>query len=196
LFFALFAALAGVAIGPERAPLQSAAPAIVWLAAAFAVEFSVADIFAADERDGSLRALGAEQDSLLAYVLAKAATVAAVTVAPLLLAAPVVFAMFGVAPEKLAGASVLLALGAPALVLIAIFAAALAVGLRAGGLFAALIAAPIVVSPLIFGVLATKIHIASGILWSPEALILTALSLFMGGLTPAFSIFALRFALD
>ncbi len=196
LFFALFAVLAGIAIGPELSDLQSAAPAIVWLAAAFAIEFSVADIFAADERDGSLRILAAEQDSLLPYILAKAANVAAISVAPLFLGAPIVFAMFGIAPERLVGASALLALGAPALILTALFAAALAVGLHAGGLFAALIAAPITVSPLIFGVLASKNHIASGTFWSPEALILVALSLFMAALLPLFSAFVLRLAVE
>lgn len=196
VFFALFAALAGVAIGPELSALQAAAPAVVWLAAAFAMELSVADTFAADDRDGSLRILGAEQESLMGYMLGKAASVAAVSVAPMLLAAPVLLAMFGVAPARLAGAVALLALGMPALVLTALFAAALAAGLRAGGLFTTLIAAPFAVPPLIFGVLATENHIAGGGFWSPEALILTALSLFMAALTPVFSVAALRLALE
>lgn len=196
VFFALFAALAGIAIGPELSALQSAAPAVVWLAAAFAIELSIADAFAEDDRDGSLRILAAEQESLFPYVLGKAAGLAAVSAAPMLLAAPVALAMFGVAPERLAGTTALLALGLPAIVLTALFAAALAVGLGAGGLFTTLIAAPFAVPPLIFGVLASENHIAGGGFWSPEALILAALSLFMAALTPAFAVTALRLALE
>lgn len=196
VFFALFAALAGVAIGPELSALRVAAPAVVWLAAAFSMEFSFAGAFAEDERDGSLRVLATEQESLFAYVLGKAAALGAVSAAPMLLAAPVMLAMFGVAPGRLVGATALLALGLPAIALTALFAAALAAGLRAGGLFTTLIAAPFAVPPLIFGVLATESHIAGAGFWSPEALILTALSLFMTALAPAFAVAALRLALE
>jgi len=195
-FFALFAALAGLAIGPEPPALQRAAPAVVWLAAAFSIELAVADAFAADARDGSLRVLAAEHESLFPYVFAKAASLATIAAAPLLLGAPVALGMFAVAPARLAGAAGLIALGAPALILTALFAAALAAGLRAGGLFSTLIAAPFIAPPLIFGVLATEKFIAGGAFWSPETLILAALSLFMAALAPAFSVAALRLALE
>ena len=45
-------------------------------------------------------------------------------------------------------------------------------------------------------VLATEKLLAGGALWSPETLILAALSLFMAALTPAFSVAALRLALE
>lgn len=196
VFFTLFAALAGIAIGPELSSLRSAAPAIVWLAAAFATELSVANAFHDDTRDGSLRILAAEQESLMPYVLGKAAGFVVISAAPMLVAAPVLLAMFGIAPERLIGAAALLALGMPAIMLTALFAAALAAGLRAGGLFTTLIAAPFAVPPLIFGVLATENHVAGGAFWSPEALILAALSLFMAALTPAFAVAALRLALE
>ena len=196
LFFAVFAALAGLAVGPERGALVAVAPAVVWLAAALAIEFSVADAFSADMRDGSLRALAAEQESVLVYVLAKAAAVAAVSVAPMILAAPVMLAMFGVDPTKLAGTVVLLAIGAPALILTALFAAALAAGLSAGGLLTTLLAAPFAIPPLIFGVLATENYVAGQGVWSPESLILVALSLFMTAVTPPFSVIALRLGLE
>lgn len=196
VFFALFAALAGIAVGPELSSLRAAAPAIVWLAAAFAIELSIAGAFVEDERDGSLRILAAEQESLLPYVLGKAAGLVVVSAAPLLIAAPVMLAMFGVAPGRLLGAAAILALGLPAIVLTALFAAALAAGLRAGGLFTTLIAAPFAVPPLIFGVLAMENHIAGGLFWSPEALLLAALSLFMAALAPPFAVAALRVALE
>jgi heme exporter protein B len=196
LFFAVFGALAGVAIGPELSALAGAAPAIVWLGAAFAIQLSVADIFEADFRDGSLRAFAAEQESLFPYFAAKAGLVAVTAAAPMVVSSPLLLTMFGVDPARLAGAAFLLALGFPALILTALFAAALAAGLRAGGLLAVIVAAPFLAPPLIFGVLAIETYIGTGMLWSPEALILLALSLFMAALAPGFSIAALRIGLE
>jgi len=196
LFFSLFAVLAGVAIGPELPALRAAAPAIAWLAVVFAVELSLADSFSADERDGSLRILAAENDSLFPYVFGKATAAALVSAAPMFLAAPTALAMFGVSPEKLVGATAILALGLPALMLTALFAAALSAGLKVGGIMSTLLAAPFAAPALIFGVLAMEKYIAGGVFWSPEALILGALSLFMAALAPVFCVAALRLALE
>jgi len=196
LFFAVFGTLAGVAIGPEPSALALAAPAIVWLAATFAIQLSVADIFDADLRDGSLRALAAEQTSLLPYFAAKAGLVFVTAAAPMVAASPLLLTMFGINPENLMGAVVILALGAPALILTALFSAALAAGLRAGSLLAMIIAAPFLAPPLIFGVLAVESYMASATIWSPEALILSALSLFMVVMAPGFSLAALRIGLE
>jgi len=107
-----------------------------------------------------------------------------------------VMTMFGVAPAHLIGSAILLAFGAPALVLTALFAAALAAGLRAGGVLAVVIAAPFLAPPLIFGVLSIETYIEQGVFWSPETFILAALSLFMTALTPPFSVIALRLGLE
>lgn len=196
LFFGVFSALAGIAIGPELSALKPAAPAVIWLGAAFAVLLVVADIFEGDFRDGFLRAFAAEQESLVSYFAAKFLLVFATAAAPMIIAAPLILTMFGVGPEKLAGAAFLLALGLPALVLTAMFASALAAGLRAGGMLAVVVAAPFLAPPLIFGALSVEAYIANSVLWSPEALILTALSLFMAALSPVFSIMALRLGLE
>ena len=196
LFFDIFATLAGVAIGPELSALAAAAPAILWLAAAFAIQLTVADIFESDFQDGSLRVIAAEQESLFPYLTAKAVLVMLTAVAPLVAASPVILTMFGFAPGQLAGAGLLLVIGAPALALTGLFAAALTAGLRAGGLLAVIIAAPFLAPPLIFGVLSVEAYIASGALWSPETLVLAALSLFMTALAPPFSVAALRLGLE
>ena len=126
MFFAMFGALAGIAIGPELASLRPAAPAILWLAAAFASLLVAADIFEGDFRDGFLRAFAAEQESLAPYFAAKLLLIFAIAAAPMLAAAPIMLTMFGVAVDKLLGASLILALGLPAVILTAMFAAALA----------------------------------------------------------------------
>ncbi len=195
-FFVVFAALAAIAIGPELSALAAAAPAILWLAAAFALQFSAADMFESDIRDGTLRALAAEQASLFPYWLAKVFLLAAVAAAPIAVAAPFVLAMLGVAFEKSSQAVILTVLGFPPLIMVAILTAALVSGLRAGGLLATIIAAPFATPVLVFGVSATNILFSNGVLWSSETLILAALGLFMTALTPAFAIVALRLSLE
>jgi len=59
-----------------------------------------------------------------------------------------------------------------------------------------IIAAPFLAPPLIFGVLAVESYMASATIWSPEALILSALSLFMVVMAPGFSLAALRIGLE
>ena len=195
-FFAVFAVLAAIAIGPGSSTLVAAAPAVLWLAAAFALQFSAADIFEGDIRDGALRALSAEQASLFPYWLAKVVLLGAIAAAPIAVAAPFVLTMLGVAFEVSLKTIILTAIGFPALILVAVLTAALASGLRAGGLLAMIIAAPFSMPVLVFGVSATNMLFASGVLWSPETLILSALSLFMAAVTPAFAIATLRLSLE
>lgn len=195
-FFAVFAALSALAIGPERVALAAAAPAVAWLALAFALQFAAVGAFDQDLQDGTLRALAAEQPSLFPYWLAKAGVLCALSLAPMVLAAPFVLTMFGAPFSAGLGAALLMAVGAPALALIALLTAALAAGLRAGGLLATVVAAPFAAPVLVFGVSATKILFQSGALWPPESLILGALSLFMAATTPGFAVAALRLSLE
>ena len=95
-----------------------------------------------------------------------------------------------------AGAALILGVGAPALVFIAVLTSALSAGLRAGGLLAMIIAAPFTAPVLVFGVTAAKAFLAGAGLFGPETLILGALSLFMAAATPVFAIAALRVSLE
>lgn len=195
-FFVVFVALSALAIGPALSDLAKAAPAIVWLAAAFALQFAAVGMFDVDMKDGTLRAFAAEQQSLAPYWAGKAAVLTALSLAPIVAASPFILVMLGVALEKGIVAGLLLALGAPALIFVALLAAALSAGLKAGGLLAAIIAAPLSAPALIFGVTATKSLLTNGAMWSPETLILAALSLFMAVLTPGFVITSLRLGLE
>ncbi len=195
-FFAVFTALAGIAFGPSLTALAAAAPAAIWLAAALAIQFAAADLFESDLGDGSLRVFAAEQKSLLPYWATKAGLLALTAAAPMIVAAPFFLTMLGVPFGRGIGLAFLLLLGAPALVFIAVLTAALSAGLRAGGLLAMVIAAPFAAPVLVFGVMAAKAFLLGGVLVSPEALILAALSLFMAATTPAFAIAALRVSLE
>ena len=196
LFYAIFAGLAGLTIGPSLNALSASAPALIWLAAAFAIQFSVADIFDGDVREGFLRVYTAEHDSLAPYIGAKFLLLAITVLAPMIVATPVILIMFGVQGGDATRAALLLTVGAPALLLGSLFAAALAAGLRAGGMLAMVISAPLIAPVLIFGALATKKLLAGEAFWSPEALLLAALALFLGAVTPMFSILALRAGLE
>ncbi len=195
-FFAVFAALSAIAIGPERAALAAAGPAVAWLALAFSLQFAATGAFDQDLADGALRALAAEQPSLLPYWGAKAGVLLVLSAAPMIAAAPVVLVMFGAGPQAGFAVALLMLIGAPALAFIALLTAALAAGLRAGGLLASVIAAPFAAPVLVFGVSAAKITIETGAAWPPESLILAALSLFMAATTPAFAVAALRISLE
>ncbi len=195
-FFAVFTVLAALAFGPSLSALAIAAPAAIWLAAALAIQFAAADLFDSDMRDGSLRVIAAEQQSLFAYWLAKVILLALIAASPLIVAAPLFLTMLGVPFNAGVGLSMILLAGAPALIFIAVLTAALSAGLRAGGLLAMVIAAPFSAPVLVFGVSAAKALLAGGELISPELLILGALSLFMAAATPAFAIAALRVSLE
>ncbi|MEM8936068.1 MAG: heme exporter protein CcmB [Pseudomonadota bacterium] len=196
LFFALFATLSGLAIGPERASLAIAAPAIAWLATAFALQLASADCFESDFRDGTLRVLAAENESLAPYYVGKLLSLIATIGVPLICVIPVVFLMFGTPASDVSGAAALIIIGMPALLVIVLFAAAIATGLRAAGLLASLIGAPLAAAPLIFGVLSVKSLFERGVFWSPETMLVAALGLFFGVLLPPFSIAALRYGLE
>jgi len=195
-FFAVFTALAAIAFGPSLGALAIAAPAALWLAAALAIQFAAGELFERDMHDGSLRVLAAEQQGLFSYWLAKAAFLALTAAAPLIIAAPFFLTMLGIPFAQGAGAALILAVGAPALVLIAVLTSALSAGLRAGGLLATIIAAPFTAPVLVFGVTAAKAFLSGGGIFGPETLILGALSLFMAAATPVFAIAALRVSLE
>ncbi|WP_375204370.1 heme exporter protein CcmB [Hyphococcus sp.] len=195
-FFAVFTALAAIAFGPSLGALAIAAPAALWLAAALAIQFAATDLFERDMTDGSLRVLAAERQGLFSYWFAKAVFLALTAAAPIIIAAPFFLTMLGLSFAQGAGAALILGVGAPALVFIAVLTSALSAGLRAGGLLAMIIAAPFTAPVLVFGVTAAKAFLAGAGLFGPETLILGALSLFMAAATPVFAIAALRVSLE
>ncbi|WP_411820519.1 heme exporter protein CcmB [Hyphococcus formosus] len=195
-FFAVFTALSAIAFGPSLSALAIAAPATLWLAIALSVQFSAADLYENDIRDGSLRVIAAEQLSLLSYWGAKVCVLMITAVVPMIATAPFFLTMLGLSFGQGVILAIILFMGAPALVFIAVMTAALASGLRAGGLLAMIIAVPFSVPVLVFAVRASKSVLAGSGLVTPESLILCAISLFMAVLTPGFTIAALRVSLE
>ncbi len=150
-FFLGATMLVPLAMGPDRALLESAGPPLVWIAAALAVLATLERLFQADLEDGSLDQMLLSPAPLEALVLAKGAAMWCVIGLPLSLAgAPAAIALQ--APPSLVPAIVLsLALGTAAFVGVGLIGAAITAGVKRGGVLIALIVLPFFAPPIIFG---------------------------------------------
>lgn len=150
-FFLGASVLVPLAMGPERALLQSAGPPLVWLAAALAVLATLERLFQADLEDGSLDQMLISHAPLEALVLAKGAALWCAVGLPLALAgAPAALALQ--APlERIPVIVASLALGMAAFIGVGLVGAAVTAGVKRGGVLIALIVLPFFAPPIIFG---------------------------------------------
>lgn len=150
-FFLGATMLVPLAMGPERALLQSAGPPLVWIAAALAVLATLERLFQADLEDGSLDQMLLSPAPLEMLVLAKGAALWCAVGLPLTLAAaPAAIALQ--APVALIPAIVLsLALGTVAFIGVGLVGAAVTAGVKRGSVLLALIVLPFFAPPIIFG---------------------------------------------
>lgn len=143
--------LVPLAMGPERTLLAAAGPPLVWIAAALAVLATLERLFQADLEDGSLDQMMLSSAPLELIVLSKGAAMWCAVGAPLALAgAPAAIALQ--APVELVPAIVAsLALGMAAFIGVGLVGAAVAAGVKRGGVLIALIVLPFFAPPIIFG---------------------------------------------
>ncbi len=196
VFYAVFVAFMAFAFGPGEDALRRAAAPTIWLATLFAIQLAASEMFIEDIQDGSLQTLAVEQTSLLGYVIGKLAGVLIIVGGPLIVAAPIVSIMFAVGATNLAILLPSVAMGALALSLAACVASAINAALQGGGRFTAILAAPLSIPVLIFGIDATSLAIESSQIWSVEMQFLTAMTLFLMAIVPGFSVLALRLGLE
>ncbi|MEO9970183.1 MAG: heme exporter protein CcmB [Hyphomonadaceae bacterium] len=196
VFYAVFVAFMAFAFGPDGNALRTAAAPTIWLATLFAIQLAASEMFVSDLDDGTLQTLGVEQPSLLAYVIGKLIGVLIIVGGPLIVAAPIVLVMFAYGGVNVAIILPSVALGAVALSLAAVIASAINGALQGGGRFTAILAAPLSIPVLIFGIDATNLAIESSQIWSVEMQFLTALTLFLTAIVPGFSVLALRLGLE
>lgn len=150
-FFAGATLLVPLAMGPDRALLQSAGPPLVWIAAALALLATLERLFQADLEDGSLDQMLLSPAPLEVLVAAKAAALWCAIGLPLAVAgAPAAIALQ--APlERVPLISLSLALGAAAFIGAGMVGAAVTAGVRRGGVLIALIVLPFFAPPIVFG---------------------------------------------
>jgi heme exporter protein B len=143
--------LVPLAMGPDRALLQSAGPPLVWIAAALSILAMLERLFQADLEDGSLDQMMLSRTPLEVLVLAKGAALWCAIGLPLALAgAPAAIALQ--APiERVPFIVASLALGAAAFVGVGLIGAAVTASIKRGVVLIALIVLPFFAPPIIFG---------------------------------------------
>lgn len=192
LFFLLVVTLVPFAVGPDLALLQRIGPAILWLGALLASLLTLDRLFAADQEDGSLDLLLMGHAPLELVILAKALAHWLTTGLPLVIAAPLLGVFLNLEPRAIGAVMLTLLAGTPALTLIGLIGAALAVSLRRGGLLLPVLILPLTVPVLIFGVSASTAAIVGPVSFDTPFTILCALTLMSAVLGPFAAAAALR----
>jgi heme exporter protein B len=180
VFFLMLVTLVPFALGPDLNLLARIGPAILWLAAVLATLIGLDRLFQADEEDGSLDLLCAAPAPLELIVLAKAVAHWLATGLPLALAAPLFGLLVALTPTAMLAMTATLIVGTPALTFIGAVGAALTASIRRGGLILAILALPLMIPTLIFGVSAADASSGGAVPIATPLLILAALSLIAG----------------
>jgi heme exporter protein B len=196
LFFLIVVALTPFAIGPDLALLGRIGPAILWLGALLASLLALERLLAADQEDGSLDLILMGRVPLELAVLAKAAAHWITTGLPLVVAAPVLGLFLNLDLTAIGAVMLTLVVGTPALTLIGLIGAALAVVLRRGGLLLPVLVLPLTIPVLIFGVSASNAAVVGPVPFGTPFLVLCAISLMTLVVGPVAAAAALRQGLD
>jgi heme exporter protein B len=194
VFFLILVTLIPFAIGPDLPLLGRIGPAILWIAGLLATLLGVDRLFQSDEEDGSLDLIIHGGLPLELVVLVKCAAHWTVGALPLVVASPLFGLMLAVDGKALALVAASLAVGTPALTLIGAIGAALTVSLRRGGLLLAVVALPLTIPVLVFGVAAASAASGGAAPFAPPFLALCALTLFAAAGAPFAAAAALRLA--
>ena len=187
---------------PELYPIDGALPSTAYhprsreeVAALLAAMLSFERLFQADYEDGSLDQLALMPLPLEATVAAKMLAHWLTTGLPLLVAAPLLALMLGMATAGYATLIAAMALGTPTISLIGAVGAALTVGARRGGVLLSLLVLPLVIPVLVFGAASVDAALG-GLAVRPHLLLLGGLLLGAAVLCPWAAAAALRQALD
>ena len=192
MFFLILVTIMPFALGPDLNLLARLGPPILWIAALLATLLGLDRLFQGDADDGSLDGLMNAAVPLELIVLVKCAAHWAASALPLIVVSPLFGLMLAMEAKPLGLVALTLLAGTPALTMIGAIGAALTVSLRRGGLLLAVLALPLTIPVLIFGVSAASA--ASGGLapFGTPFLMLCALSLLAMALAPFAAAAALR----
>src|SRR2546430_2938704 len=160
LFFLMVVTLIPFAIGPDLALLARIGPAILWLSALLASLLGLDRLLAIDDEDGSLDVMMMARMPLELAVAAKALAHWLSTALPLVIAAPLLGVLLNLDFTATGPVALTLLVGTPALTLIGLFGASLALLVQRGGLLLAILILPLNIPVLIFGVAASNAAIA------------------------------------
>jgi len=194
-FFLIAVALFPLGVGPELAVLSRIAAGVIWVVALLACLLSLDRLFQADYEDGSLDDLMGSPLPLTAIVSAKILAHWMATIAPLIVAAPLLALLLNMPTAGYMYLLLSLVVGTPALSLLGAIGAALTVSIRRGGVLMSLLVLPLYIPTLIFGVGVIDAVLADGDPL-PHLALLGAVSLMALLVAPIASAAALRLALE
>lgn len=192
LFFLVVVTLVPFAVGPDPALLRRIGPAMLWLGALLASLLALDRLFVADQEDGSLDLMLTARLPLELTVLAKALAHWVATGLPLAAAAPPLGLLLDLEAGASAAVAGTLLAGTPALTLLGLIGAALAVTLRRGGLLLPVLVLPLAVPVLIFGVGASDAAVIGPMPFGTPFQILCGLTLAALAIAPFAAAAALR----
>jgi heme exporter protein B len=196
LFFLVVVTLVPFAIGPDLALLARIGPAILWLGALLASLLALDRLFASDHDDGSLDLVLMGRMPLELAVAVKALAHWLTTGLPLVIAVPVLGLFLNLDGPAIGAVALTLLVGTPALTLIGMIGAALAVVLRRGGLLVPVLVLPLTIPVLIFGVAAANAAVVGPVPFGTPFTILCALTLVGLVIGPVASAAALRHGME
>jgi len=195
-FYLMVVAIMPLGLGPDLNLLARIAPGVLWVALLLAALLSLGRIFEVDEEDGSLEVLATGSLPLELVAAAKGLVHWLTTALPLSLLAPVLGLLLNLeigAYPMLLGS---LIVGTPAVSFIGALCAALTLRSRRSGLLLALLALPLYVPTLIFGI--STVNAAVSVPAAPGAsfLFLLAVSLVSIVIAPVATAAVLRIQLQ
>lgn len=191
VFFLLVVSLFPFAVGPAPELLGRIAGGVVWVAALLSSLLGLERLFQADADDGTLEQLVVHGLSLEALAGLRMVSHWLLSALPLIVLSPVSAVLLRLPEGELDTMLASLCIGTPGLSALAVIAASVTVGLRRGGVLAALLVLPFAVPVLIFGVglFDPLVGAAAWKLLAACSLVLVAIGPFAAGL-------ALRTALE
>jgi heme exporter protein B len=194
-FFAAASSIAPFAVGADRETLLLVGPGLMWITLALSSLLPMERLYQADLEDGTLDAYAGSGVAIEGVAAAKTLAHWAATAIPLSIAAPVIWITFQGPPELSWLVMLVSLVGGLGFFFIGSIGAALAAGVRRGGLLIALVALPLYIPLMIFGA-STLSLAAGGMDWGPPLMLTTASALFGAAISPFASAMALRAAID
>ena len=195
-FFVGVVVLLPLAMGPERALIAAAGPPLLWVAAALSVLMTLERLFQADLEDASLDQLLLASAPLELVAFAKGAALWTALGLPMALVGGIASLTLQTPPAAAPVVALGLAVGMAGFIGIGLLGAALAAGVRRGGVLIAVLVLPFFAPPIIFGAAAAaSVAEAEGAF--PAAFqFLAACSAFYAALGPIAAAAALRLQAD
>jgi heme exporter protein B len=190
-FFAGATTLIPLSVGPDLATLARIGPPILWVTVALAALMILERLFQADLEDGGLDQLHLSVAPLEFIVAAKGAALWASIGLPLAFTAMPAALALQTPPHATLAVALGLLIGLAAFIGFGLFGAALAAGVRRGGVLIAILVLPFFAPPIIFGAAAAAQAADAG-LFTPAFALLCGTALFAVALGPIGAAAALR----